>query len=170
MEVFNSRNNLLEELACFAFLEALMLYDVVKQFTPWNILSNEVQLPWRLYDLIQLNNIWMSGQLQYFYFSGNPLYINIFHYLVFLEDLNSHFFACEIVRSQLDFAKGSFSNSLSDEVVPNTFRLVLSLFTTFVSWLRMMPILLGRIIRLIFNISRLIFFKIMILSLLSGHF
>ena len=44
VDVFNTRNNLLEEAASFIFLQALSLDNIVKTFTTTSILHDEEEL------------------------------------------------------------------------------------------------------------------------------
>lgn len=46
MQIFNTGDNLMEELACFRFFDSLVLNDVIKEFTTTCILHNKVQLFW----------------------------------------------------------------------------------------------------------------------------
>lgn len=98
-EILDSGNYLLEELASFGFLESLLLDYVIKQLTLGNVLSDQIQLLWSLDDLVQLNYIWVPGQLQYFDLSRHALDIDILDDFMLLQYLNSYFFSGDVVDS-----------------------------------------------------------------------
>ena len=77
MEILYPRYYLLEELACKRFIELLMLDYVVEQLTAWHVLHDQVELSRSFDDLIQLHDVRVSGHLEDFNFSSDPLYINI---------------------------------------------------------------------------------------------
>ena len=84
--------------------------------------------------------------LQYFYFSGDPLYVNVLDDLVLFQNFDGDFFSCQVVRSELDFAKGAFSYGFANQVMPNTSGFVLTvLLSAFVLAFGMVPILAGRL-------------------------
>lgn len=84
----------------------------------------------------------MSCKFQYFDLSRHPLYIHILDDLVLLQYFNSYFFSCDVMDPELNFAKGSFSNCLSDSIVPNGLSLILTFVATFIPWLSLMPVFL----------------------------
>ena len=57
MEVLDSRDDLLVKLASLRFFQALVLDDVVEELSAWDILSDKVELLWRLNDFVELNNV-----------------------------------------------------------------------------------------------------------------
>lgn len=57
MEVFNSANNLMEELKCLRLFDALVLYDVVKELATVGVLHDQIQLLRRLNNLVELNDV-----------------------------------------------------------------------------------------------------------------
>ena len=63
MEVLHSSYNLMEKLESLRLLNALILDDIIKEFAAIGILHNQVELLGRLYDLIKLDDVWMSNHL-----------------------------------------------------------------------------------------------------------
>ena len=117
MEVLNSRNYLLKELARLFLLQPLILNDIVEELTARHVLSDEVKLPRGFYDFIELDDVGMPGQLEDLYLSCDSLDVDVLDDLVFLENLNGYFLAREVVSAQLHFPKCTLSNSLSYQVV-----------------------------------------------------
>ena len=64
MQVLDTANNLLEELACFLFFELLLLYNVVEELAPAHVLHNEVELLGGLDDLKKLDDVGVPDQLE----------------------------------------------------------------------------------------------------------
>ena len=90
MKVLNPANNLLEEFACLLFLQFLLLHDVVKQLSSTNILHNEKELLGRLDNLEQLDDVRVTDEFKDVNFSRNSLYICIFRYFPFFQDLDCY--------------------------------------------------------------------------------
>lgn len=61
--VFNARNNLLEEATCCHFVNFLILHDVVEQLTAGCKLHDQVKLLGSLDDFIQLDDMRMLNDL-----------------------------------------------------------------------------------------------------------
>jgi hypothetical protein len=59
MKIFDSRYDLVEEFTSLSFLNALILDDEVKEFTPTRIFHDEVQLFGCLYNFIKLYDVRM---------------------------------------------------------------------------------------------------------------
>lgn len=78
MQIIDSTNDLLKELAGLSLLHPLMLDNILKQLSPTRILHNQVQLLARLYDLIQLYYIGVSNQFQDMDLPRNSLHIRNF--------------------------------------------------------------------------------------------
>ena len=53
----------MEKLESLRLLNALILDDIIKEFAAIGILHNQVELLGRLYDLIKLDDVWMSNHL-----------------------------------------------------------------------------------------------------------
>ena len=118
-----------------------MLDDIIEELASWYIFCNQVQLARGLNDFIQLDDVWVAGQLEDLDLSSHSFNVHIFHNFVLFKDLHSHFFSSEVVCSKLDFAKSSLTNGLADEIMANALRLVLPrLLAALVPCLGMMPI------------------------------
>lgn len=76
MDILNPRNDLLKELASFLFLQPGISHDIVKQFAPTSVLHDQVKLLWRLYYLVQLNDIGVPDKFKDVDFPGHSLDIS----------------------------------------------------------------------------------------------
>jgi len=74
-DVLNTSNDLLEESACFLLLDPLHLDYVVKKLAALSIFHNQVQFFLGLNDLIELNDLRVSDDLQNVDLSGHALHI-----------------------------------------------------------------------------------------------
>ena len=90
VQVFDSADNLLEELAGFGFLEFLLLDDVVEQLAAADKLHDEKELFRRLNNFKQLDDVRVPDQLENVNLSRHSLYICIARDLTLLKNLNSH--------------------------------------------------------------------------------
>lgn len=121
MQVLNTRKNLVEKTACFLVWQAFLFYDVVKEFTTWHKLHNQEELPRRLDDFVQLDNIRVSDNFKNLYFSHHSRNIGLVFNFVFLQNLDGHFFLSEHVGADPDLAEGTLTNCLPHEVVADAF-------------------------------------------------
>ena len=135
LQILNTRYDLLEELACLCLFQTLLFDDVIEQFALGYVFCDEVELLRRLNNLIKLNDIWMSGQLEDLDLSRDALDIDVLDDFVFLENLNSYFFTSDIVHAKLHLSKGAFAYRLAYSVMPDGLRLILSLVPTLIPWL-----------------------------------
>lgn len=94
-----------------------MFHDVVEQLASWDVLSNEVQLPWRLDILVKLDDIWVTYGLEYFDLTGHSLHIDFLHDLVLFKDLDGDFLASEVMFANFDLAKSTLSDGLAEFIV-----------------------------------------------------
>ena len=74
-DILNTSDDLLEESACLLLFDPLHLDDVVEKLTALSIFHNEVQLFLGLNDLIKLDNLRVSDNLQNVDLSGHALHI-----------------------------------------------------------------------------------------------
>ena len=63
VQVLNTTDDLLEELACFRLFQLLLLDDVVKKFASTHKLHDQEELLWRLNNLEELNDVRVPNQL-----------------------------------------------------------------------------------------------------------
>ena len=106
-DVLNSSDDLLEESACFLLFDPLDLDDVVEKLAPLSIFHNKVQLFLGLNDLIKLDNLRVSDDLQNVDLSGHTLHIGNINDLRLLKDLDCDFFSSREVSPQFDLAEGA---------------------------------------------------------------
>jgi len=59
VEVFSSTDDLLEELACLSLFQLLLFDDVVEKFTATDEFHDQKELLGCLYDLKQLDDVWV---------------------------------------------------------------------------------------------------------------
>ena len=119
MKVLNPCNDLMQEPTRLFFLNPLVFNNVLKQLSASCILHYQVQLFWSFNYLVQLNNIWMPDHLQDVNLSSYSFYIVYVDNFVFLQDFDCDFLTCEIVKTQLDFAKRPLSYSFGQHILPN---------------------------------------------------
>ena len=89
----------MEKTASLGLFYPLILDNKVEELPATSVLHDQVELLRRLDNLIQLNDVWVSDQLEYVNFSGYSLYIANILNLLFLKDLNSHFLSSQVVIS-----------------------------------------------------------------------
>ena len=100
MQVLYTADDLLEELACFLLIKLRLLDYVVEELSTADILHDEEQLLGGLYDLKELDDVWVTYKLQNFNFPCHPLHVCISHYFAFFKDFNSNL---EQITIKLDF-------------------------------------------------------------------
>ena len=66
---------MLKEFASLFLFKPLPFHNVVKKLTTAGILHNQKELPVRLYDLIQLDYVWMPHNLENLNLSGHSFNI-----------------------------------------------------------------------------------------------
>ena len=117
VDVLNTCKYLLEEFAGLFLRNARLLHYVIEELSTAGILHDKVQLAWSLYDLIQLDYVWVSDQFKDMDLTCNSL--NISHILdtTLLEDFNRHCFMCKLMNAFPHFAKCALSNLIFNEIV-----------------------------------------------------
>ena len=118
MQVLHSSDDLVEEVASLWLLHPLIGHDVIEELTTLSIFHYQIQLLGCLNDFIQLYDIRVSYHLQYMNLSRHSLHIVHILNLILLQNLDSNLFTGEVMHAQLDFTKGSFSNSFAQDVLP----------------------------------------------------
>jgi len=111
VEILNTGNDLVEKLECLWLFNSLVFHDVVEKLTSIGILHDKVELFWCLDDFIELNDVWMSDELENVYFSRDSFDIVDVLDFVFFENLDSYSLVCQLVYAQLDFTEGTLANS-----------------------------------------------------------
>jgi len=90
MQVLNTTDDLLEELARLHLLKFLFLYNVVEQFTTTGILGDKEKLFGGFDDLEELDDVGVADTLQNIDFAGDSLHISLLHNLLLLQYFDSH--------------------------------------------------------------------------------
>ena len=90
VKVFDTTDDLLEELAGLCFLQLLLLHDVVKEFASVDELHDQKQLLWRLDDLEELNDVGVPDQLQDVDLPSHSLYVCLASDLTLFKDFDGH--------------------------------------------------------------------------------
>lgn len=125
MAIINAGNDLLKEFPCLRFLQFALFHDVIEKFTATDELKKKLKICNNLLalskthlhdhedirgrwdDLIELNYVRMSKQLQILNFTTNFSH-NIERFdLLSIEDFNSYLMLCDYVFTDLHFSKGS---------------------------------------------------------------
>ena len=119
VKVFSPVNNLVEEPCSKLLLDALMGDDVIEHLPSVCILHDEVDCRRRVENLKQLNNVSMSVPLEDLDFPRDPSDVGNLDDPALLKDLDGHLFTSDYMGPYLDLTKGSLSDRLSKEIVPN---------------------------------------------------
>lgn len=90
MEVLDSTDDLLEELAGLLLLQFLLLDDVVEEFAPTDELHDQEQLLGRLDDFEELDDVGVPDQLQNVNLSSDSLHVSLPRNLALLQDFDCH--------------------------------------------------------------------------------
>ena len=109
VHVFNSRDDLMQELCCNLLPNSLIIYYVLKQLTTTSVLHDKIKLLLRFNNFVKLHDYWMSNHLQNLNLSCDSLHIIHILDFVFLQHLDGHLFSTGLVSADLDFSKCSLS-------------------------------------------------------------
>lgn len=99
VDLLDSGDDLVKEKTSLMLLHSTIGYNVVKELATRSVLHDQVQLPSRLYDLVELNDVRMPNQLEDMNLSRNAFYISHLYDTFFLQDLHSHALASEDVSA-----------------------------------------------------------------------
>eukprot|EP00350_Pseudokeronopsis_sp_OXSARD2_P011849 CAMPEP_0170552134 /NCGR_PEP_ID=MMETSP0211-20121228/10081_1 /TAXON_ID=311385 /ORGANISM="Pseudokeronopsis sp., Strain OXSARD2" /LENGTH=100 /DNA_ID=CAMNT_0010859695 /DNA_START=2519 /DNA_END=2821 /DNA_ORIENTATION=- len=94
MEVLDSRDDLLEELAGLFFLQGGIGHDIIEEFPSGGVLHDQIELSWRFNYLKELNDVGVSDHLKDLDFPLHALHVCLLRDLLFLQDLHSHLLSC----------------------------------------------------------------------------
>jgi hypothetical protein len=117
MDLFDSSEDLMKKNTGLWLFQATFGHNIIKDFSARCVFHDQIQLPSRLNDLVQLHDVWMSDQLQDMYFSCYALHISYFHDTLFLQDLYSNALPSQDVRTQLHLAEGSLANGFAKYIM-----------------------------------------------------
>lgn len=110
MYIFDSWNDLLKKFACLFFWNARFFYNIIKQFSTTCELHDQVKLTWRLYDLIELDNVRVSDQFKNVNFTSDSLNIRHVAYAALFKYFDCHTFLSELMCAFSHFTKSALSN------------------------------------------------------------
>jgi len=119
VDLLHTSSDLVEEAASLGFGHAATGYNEVEQLTTTSILHDEVELPARFYNLVQLNNVWVPDELQYMNLTSNPFYISYLDDPLLFQHLHCNSFTSQNVGAQLYLAKCALPNRFAEDVMPD---------------------------------------------------
>jgi hypothetical protein len=119
VDVLNTCDYLLEEFACFFFGNPSFLNYIVKELSTLSELHDKIELSGRLYYLIQLNDIWVSNQLENMDLPGNSL--NICHICnpTFLKNFYRDTLLSQLMSAFSHLAKSALAYLFFEIVISN---------------------------------------------------
>lgn len=117
VDVLYACEDLLHEPDGFSFIETFSFDDVVKEFSAFRILHDEVDVCFGFDDFVELDDVGVTEDFEDTYFTGDAFDVRLFNDFLFLEGFYGDFFFSENVRAQLDFAEGAFADGATDPVV-----------------------------------------------------
>ena len=109
VNILDAGDDLLEETACFVFLQALALDDVVEELTAVCVLHDEEELSRRFNNLVKLYHVGVPNDLQNVDLASDSLYVGLVFNLVFLQDLDRYLLARDQVSAEPDLSKSALS-------------------------------------------------------------
>jgi hypothetical protein len=95
MNVVNTCHQFLEMLASRLFLQPLVLYDQLEEFTSTRKLHYQVKVLLGLNDFIDLNYVWVMKFFQNLYLPTDPFHILFVLYFRFFKHFHGDFFSCQ---------------------------------------------------------------------------
>ena len=104
-------------LACRLLLESLALDDQFKQFATVCKLHHKVQVPFRLDDFVDLDNVRVVHLFQDFDFSRDAFNVFLVFDFGLFQNFDCDLFACQDVRAEPDFAEGALTQGFPEDVV-----------------------------------------------------
>ena len=117
MDVFNTVDQLVVELAGFLLAQSLALYNVVEQLAALNELHHKEQVTRGLDDFVELDDVGVPDQLKNVDLSTDPFDVCHVHYLILLEDLDGNRLVSGFMRRQLHLTKGALTQCPPKAVV-----------------------------------------------------
>ena len=96
---------------------------MVKKFSLWSKLHEEVELLWCFDDFVKLYNVPVSHQLQDEDLASDSLNVSYLLDLLFLKNFDCYLLTRGVMRSDLDLAKSAFTDGLGQKVRSESFRL-----------------------------------------------
>lgn len=103
----------MEKATGLLILEALFLDDVIEEFPSRHILHDQEELPRRLNDLVQLDDIGVAHDLKDLNFAHDSRYIALVFNLFFFKNFDRHLLFGQHVRSEPDLPERALTNCLA---------------------------------------------------------
>lgn len=119
MNVLNSVEELLQELARLKLCQFLILENMVKQLTSCHMLSHEEQEVLVFKYLIQLSDVRMPDFPQYLQLQVKPFPISICLNRRLINDLDGHFLIGQHMPGNLNLIEGALTNRFSQDIILN---------------------------------------------------
>ena len=91
MQILNALNQLPEKLTRLILFQLLLLHDMFEQLAFCHVFHHKEQLFGSLYDLVELDEVWVTDLFQDVDFAGYALDVCHVDYLGFLQDFYGHF-------------------------------------------------------------------------------
>ena len=103
----------MQKSAGFLVLHSLFFDDVVEKFATWSVLHDEKQLPAGFNDLVELDDVRVSDNLENLNFSHDSRNICLLLDFVLLKNLYGHLFMSDLVNSQSHFTKSTLPDGFA---------------------------------------------------------
>lgn len=117
MRILNSVDELMIQLARFCLLELPIIHDILKELAVLNKLHHEKQILCSLNDLVKLNDIGMTDELQDVNLARYSLNIGNVNDFVLFEDFDCNGLPCWLMGGVFYLSEGTLAQGLPDLVV-----------------------------------------------------
>ena len=115
--IFHAGDDLLEEPPGVVLLQLAVLNDVVEEFSAGDVFHHHEDVGGRGDDLIELNDVRMSEQLQVLNFPPDfSHHVQVFDFLP-VEDLDGHFVSGHLMEADFDLAERADAQSFAQDVM-----------------------------------------------------
>ena len=108
-QVLDSVYQLLKQPTSLSFFEVVFRSDIVEKFSITTVFHDKKQPFWRLYNLVELNNRWMSDYLQDVDFPCNSLYVVNILNLPLVKYFDGHLLPSVNMKTLLNLTKSALT-------------------------------------------------------------
>jgi hypothetical protein len=122
MYLLDSCNDLMEKAAGLGLLHSAIGHDVIEELATGGVLHDQVKLPSRLNDLIELHDVGMPYKLEDVHLSGHALHICNLLDAVLFEDLHRDSLAGENMSAELYLAESALADGLAQNIMADGLR------------------------------------------------
>ena len=109
VNVFYSRDKLLENSDGSLFMQSLVLHNIVKKFSVNTIFHDQVKFSFSFDDFVELDDIGVTDFLEYFDFTRDAIYVFSVPNASLFKNFNSYVFLRQNMFCHLYFSKGTFT-------------------------------------------------------------